>query len=182
MRKDSIFIKDGVLHYGKIAQFNPQILDEMNVEYSLNKIDIHRIKQILMYPNKNQIIVQSDNECMINVESEVNMNDFKTTLFTAYPKSITLPTDKIKIQQIKKPLYSIIVILILYLIVSVIDPKHPSASNKAIGAMIDLLRAFATLGPSRLLLIFGTLILIPSLSIFIKLKHLRKATVIRIVY
>lgn len=184
MPKDKILLKNGFFYHCQIKKFNLALIDETNVLSEFNKIDAKRINHIVLDSKRNRIIIKSDKdkELVLNLESENHLKDFTKEVLQVYPNSTFLKSDTVKLQLIKKPLWAMAVIICLLVIISFIDPKNSgtSGSLKSQGIM-NLLRGFASLETQTLITIFGTLFLIPCLSIYIKLKLSKKVRIIQLV-
>ena len=182
--KDSVFIKDGIIYYGKF-NFSENVLDSQINLNTLNKINGSCIKTIHLNSRKQSVSItyNKDDQATLSLDKEFNISTFKKDILDSFKHARILNEDKTKLYLIKKPLIAIGVLFCLILIISFINPDSNSNSHNGsrltTQAISELLKGFASLGMPKVLLIFGTLMLIPILSIILKLRNRKGNTIIK---
>lgn len=182
--KDTVIIKDGIIYFGKL-NFSKNVLDsEFNLN-TLNKINGSCIKTIHLNSRKQSITItyNKDDQESISLDQAFNMTSFKNDILNSFQQARILNDDKTRFYLIKKPLIAIAVLFILILIISFVNPHSNSHSHNGsrltTQAFSELLYGFASLGMSKVILIFGTIMLIPIFSIILKLRNRKGNTIIQ---
>lgn len=181
--KDSVIIKDGIIYYGRLNE-NENVLDSQINLTAWNKIHGSSIKTIQLNSRKLCITItyNKDDQAIIYLDKDFDLSSFKREILDSFRHADILNDEKTKLHLIKKPLIAIAVLFCLLLIVSVTDPASNSnvhyGSRQKGQAIIELLKAFASLGMPKVLLIFGILMLIPTLNIILKLRNRKENTII----
>tara|TARA_B100000508_G_scaffold137494_1_gene132158 strand:+ start:1608 stop:2162 length:555 start_codon:yes stop_codon:yes gene_type:complete len=182
--KDSVIIKDGMFYFGRLNS-TEHVLDSQLNHSKLNKIDGSRIKTIQINSRKRSITItyNKDDQAILRLDKEFNISSFENEILDSFKRARVLNDYKTKLYLIKKPLISIAVLFCLILIISFTYPdsnlNSHNGSRLSTEAVSNLLNGFASLGMPKVLLIFGTLMLIPLLSIFLKLRNRKGKSIIK---
>jgi len=183
MNQDSLYIKDGFVCYSRPDWNDEGLIDDESKEPNLVRIELQRVKQVEMNLRSKTIRIHytKDHELIAQLESEETLDNFKNDLLLLCPNSRTLNLEKTKFHIIKKPLIAILVLLAVIIIISLVDPqiRTPNSSYKVNGVMA-LLKAFASLGMTKVLLIFGGIGVLPILRIYFNLRNARKTKIIQV--
>lgn len=178
--KDSIFIKDGIFYYGRL-NFGENVLDSQFNLKRMNKIDGSCIK-IIHLNSKNRSVTISYNkndQALLNLDEAFQMSSIKNDILVAFQQARILDEDKTRIYLIKKPLIATTVLFCLILSISLTNSDPVNGSRLTTQALSELLKGFASLGMPKVILIFGSIMMIPIMSIILKLWHLKENTIIK---
>lgn len=180
--KDSIFIKNGVIYYGKVEGNQDQLDAQENLN-SLSQIRGNKLKTIQLNKQKHRISItyNKNDESIIELSDTYDMSTIQSDILSSFPNANVLPDDKAKLYIIKKPLIAILILISIILIISLISPNSNTGNGAKLNteALMGLLEGFASLGMPKVILIFGSLMIIPITSIVLKLKNYGGNTIIQ---
>lgn len=180
--KESVIIKDGIIYYGKL-NISENVLDSQFNLNTLKKINGSCIKTIELNSRNHSVIIthNKDDQESISLDKAFKMTSFKNDILDSFQHARILNEDISRLYLIKKPLIGIAVLFCLIIIISFINPNSSSYNGSRISTqLIDgLLNGFASMGMSKVILIFGTIMLIPIFRIILKLRNRKEITIIQ---
>jgi hypothetical protein len=139
-------------------------------------IPLRYITQINQQKNKKyiEVLFRGDTE-HLKIEDDKQRADIFDFFKQNIPGAIYSTTKQSKLQAVKKPLIAIGVILIiflwsLYLAIGIEGGNEYDVTGQHYHSIAGIVLALASLGVSKLLLIFGSLLLIASTSLYKKYK------------
>lgn len=180
--KDSVIIKDGIIYYGRL-NLSENVLDSQFNLNTLKKINGSSIKTIQLNSRNRRIIITDNKDVQesISLDKAFDMTSFINEILDSFQHARILNDDNSRLFLIKKPLIGIAVLFFLIIIISFINPHSNSYNGSRLSTQVidGLLYGFASLGMQKVILIFGTIMLIPIFRIILKLRNRKGITIIK---
>lgn len=180
--KDTLLINNGIFYYGKSDKKFNQTDDPKNLS-TFNQVAASTVKLVWFLSDKKQIILEygQQDQAIVNLERTDEVLEHMEKIRQAFPQSVELNTRQLEIQLVRKPIIALAVLIILLIIVSLVDPSNdPSGASLRTNAIMELFRGLAAIGIPRIILIVGSLALIPLVTIFFRLKNVNNKKAIRL--